>query len=268
MIELSGGEQQRVALARSLAPGPRLLMLDEPLGALDRALREQLMNDVRAILKRVSLTAIYVTHDQEEAFAIADRVLIMHARPEAGEGGWIEQDGAPQQVYRYPATAYVARFLGFRNLLAGVIDLTGEQRSGGAEEHSLLLQGSPLYRLGVATPLGSLIAANVPQNHLPGEHVTVLVRPEAAKVRPAGVTGPNVVPGRLIEASFRGSYYLLRTEHAAGITLTCEASVVAGDLPEPGEPLALWLEPEGHYPVAGAGMIRTSVLFDLTKPTI
>ena len=86
VIELSGGEQQRVALARSLAPGPRLLMLDEPLGALDRALREQLMNDLRGILKGVGVTAIYVTHDQEEAFAIADRVLIMRARPEDGEG--------------------------------------------------------------------------------------------------------------------------------------------------------------------------------------
>ena len=77
VIELSGGEMQRVALARSLAPRPQLLMLDEPLGALDRALREQLMNDLRGILKRIGLTALYVTHDQSEAFAIADRVLIM-----------------------------------------------------------------------------------------------------------------------------------------------------------------------------------------------
>jgi ABC-type Fe3+/spermidine/putrescine transport system ATPase subunit len=245
VIELSGGEQQRVALARSLAPGPRLLMLDEPLGALDRALREQLMNDVRAILKRVNLTAIYVTHDQEEAFAIADRVLIMHARPEAGEGGWIEQDGAPQQVYRYPATAYVARFLGFKNLLDGVIDLTGERRGGGEEESSLLPQRPSPSRLAVTTPLGPLIAADIPQDHLPGTRVTVLVRPEAAEVRPAAETGPNVVHGRLIEASFRGSYYLLRTEHDGGITLTCEASVVGGDLPEPGKPLALWLDPKG-----------------------
>ena len=119
VIELSGGEQQRVALARSLAARPRLLLLDEPLGALDRALREQLMNDLRAILKRLGLTAVYVTHDQEEAFAIADRVLIMRARPESGQGGWIEQDDRPDRVYRYPATPYVARFLGFQNLVEG-----------------------------------------------------------------------------------------------------------------------------------------------------
>ncbi len=235
VIELSGGEQQRVALARSLAARPRLLMLDEPLGALDRALREQLMNDLRAILKRLGLTAVYVTHDQEEAFALADRVLIMRARPESGEGGWIEQDDVPDQVYRYPATPYVARFLGFRNLLAGVVTAVGERESGGAEERS------PAHT--TDTPLGPLTAGDVPRRHAPGDRVTVLVRPEAAVVHPAGATGPNIVPGRLLEASFRGSYYLIRTEHAHEITLTCEASVTNGSLPAAGQPLALWLDP-------------------------
>jgi ABC-type Fe3+/spermidine/putrescine transport system ATPase subunit len=243
VVELSGGEQQRVALARSLAPGPRLLMLDEPLGALDRALREQLMHDLRAILKRVGLTAIYVTHDQEEAFAIADRVLIMRARPESGEGGWIEQDGAPQQVYRYPATAYVARFLGFRNLLDGVITDAGVQRSRGAGEMAppLLRSSAPLFE--VDTPLGALTVADVPRSQALGTRVTVLVRPEAAEVRPADATGPNVVPGRLLDASFRGSYHLIRTGHAGGITLTCEASATDASLPAVGGPLALWLDP-------------------------
>ena len=235
VIELSGGEQQRVALARSLAARPRLLMLDEPLGALDRALREQLMNDLRAILKRLGLTAVYVTHDQEEAFAIADRVLIMRARPESGEGGWIEQDGIPDQVYRYPATRYVARFLGFKNLLAGVVTSVEERERGGAEERS------PAHT--IATSLGSLIAGDVPRSYAPGDRVAVLVRPEAVVVHPAGVTGPNIVPGRLLEASFRGSYYLIRTEHPHEITLTCEASVTSISLPAAGQPLALWLDP-------------------------
>ncbi len=129
VIELSGGEQQRVALARSLAPRPRLLMLDEPLGALDRTLREELMNELRDILKRVGITALYVTHDQEEAFALADRVLIMRARPEQGRGGWIEQEGTPAEVYRRPASEYVAKFLGFRNLLPGKVSAPPTQQA-------------------------------------------------------------------------------------------------------------------------------------------
>jgi ABC-type Fe3+/spermidine/putrescine transport system ATPase subunit len=242
VIELSGGEQQRVALARSLAARPRLLLLDEPLGALDRAMREQLMNELRAILKHLGLTAIYVTHDQEEAFAIADRVLIMRARPESGQGGWIEQDGPPAQVYRYPATSYVARFLGFHNLIEGAVvnTLTGTAAPGAEAAEAGGLVRSYL----VDTPLGPLIAADVPGEHAPRADVEVLVRPEAAAIRPADATGPNIVSGRLLEASFRGSYYLIRTEHAHGITLISEASVTGGGLPDAGQPLALHLDPE------------------------
>lgn len=109
---LSGGEQQRIALARSLAPRPRLLMLDEPLGALDRALRERLVEDLRLILRRMRQTALYVTHDQEEAFVLADRVVLMNA-------GRVEQLGAPSELYNHPATEFVARFLGLDNLLPG-----------------------------------------------------------------------------------------------------------------------------------------------------
>lgn len=225
VTDLSGGEQQRVALARSLAPRPRLLMLDEPLGALDRALREQLMNELRAILKRVGVTALYVTHDQEEAFAVADRVLIMRARPEAGVGGWIEQDAPPAEVYRHPATAYVAAFLGFKNLMAGTV---------------VAVETSSVT---VETPLGILAAADAPGRFASGQRVTVLIRPEAADVRPAGASGPNVVPGRLLEASFRGSYHLIRTAHAGDMTLICEASAADADLPAAGEPLALWFDP-------------------------
>ena len=101
---LSGGEQQRVALARALAPHPRLLMLDEPLGSLDRNLRERLVVDLEAILHRLHQTAIYVTHDQEEAFAIADRIILMNA-------GRIEQMGTPEVIYHSPASVFVARFL-------------------------------------------------------------------------------------------------------------------------------------------------------------
>ena len=262
VVELSGGEQQRVALARSLAPRPQLLMLDEPLGALDRSLREQLMNELRTILKRVGVTALYVTHDQEEAFAVSDRVLIMRARPEQGEGGWIEQEGTPDQVYRHPSTEYVARFLGFRNLLPGRILGTDTQepvetlRAGALHDdmvetlHAASLHDDPARGYRVETAAGTIWAADA-AGGLPagadefaaGDAVILLVRPEAADVRPPGEQGENLLQGRLIAASFRGSYYLIQTEHAGGVTLICEASTADVELPFPGDPLTLRLDP-------------------------
>ncbi len=114
IFELSGGERQRVALGRSLAPHPRLLMLDEPLGSLDRALREELMIDLRAILKKVGQTVIFVTHDQQEALAIADRIAVMN-------DGEIEQIDTPQRLYQHPKSHFVASFLGFQNLLPATV---------------------------------------------------------------------------------------------------------------------------------------------------
>nr|MBA3283112.1 ABC transporter ATP-binding protein [Acidimicrobiia bacterium] len=107
---LSGGEAQRVALARSLAPSPRLLMLDEPLGSLDRSLRDRLASDLRAVLTDLGLAAIHVTHDQEEAYAVADRLLVMCS-------GRIVRDGPAAEVWRDPRTEFVARFLGHDNVL-------------------------------------------------------------------------------------------------------------------------------------------------------
>ncbi|HEU5306547.1 MAG TPA: ABC transporter ATP-binding protein [Acidimicrobiia bacterium] len=104
--ELSGGEQQRVALARALAAEPRLLMLDEPLGALDRALRERLVTELRSLFVRLGLTTLFVTHDHDEAFALADRLVVMHE-------GRIEQIGTPAAVWQRPANAFVAQFLGW-----------------------------------------------------------------------------------------------------------------------------------------------------------
>ncbi len=112
--QLSGGERQRVALARSLAPGPRLLMLDEPLGSLDRSLRESLQVQVRSILKEVGVTAIYVTHDRDEAFAMSDRMVVM-------ERGAVVQAGAPEDMFRAPASELVARSLGLRNAMPGTM---------------------------------------------------------------------------------------------------------------------------------------------------
>jgi ABC-type Fe3+/spermidine/putrescine transport system ATPase subunit len=116
---LSGGEAQRVALARALAPRPRLLMLDEPLGALDRALREQLTGELRRLLREFGQTAIYVTHDQQEAFGIADQIMIM-------QGGRAAQIGAPETVYRQPANEFVRGCLGPGKLVNGRVSELAE----------------------------------------------------------------------------------------------------------------------------------------------
>lgn len=112
VTELSGGEQQRVALARALAIRPRLLMFDEPLGALDRALKDEVLGELRAILHRTRIPAIYVTHDQEEAFTIADRILLLHE-------GRIVREGTPAEVWSNPGSAWVARFLNVGNVIEG-----------------------------------------------------------------------------------------------------------------------------------------------------
>ncbi|MBI1794301.1 MAG: ABC transporter ATP-binding protein [Chloroflexi bacterium] len=113
VTDLSGGEQQRVAFARALAPRPRLLMFDEPLGALDRALREYLLNQLRGILHRTGIPAIYVTHDQQEAISIADRVLLLH-------DGQIARQGSPKEVWENPGSAWAAEFLGLGNVIEGL----------------------------------------------------------------------------------------------------------------------------------------------------
>jgi ABC-type Fe3+/spermidine/putrescine transport system ATPase subunit len=218
--ELSGGEQQRVALARSLAPRPRLLMLDEPLGSLDRALRERLMNELRTILKAVGVTAIYVTHDQQEAFAIADRVIVMDA-------GRKVQEDTPQGLYRHPATPFVARFLGMSNLLPGTVVASGTE-------------------LVVETPLGRLHvdAQGLPSPEI-ATQVTVLIRPEAAE-RVGEATSPeaiNAIEGEVWRCSFRGDRCHVVVRHAVAGELAL--SFGEGDhLSSPGAPIRLRLRPQ------------------------
>jgi thiamine transport system ATP-binding protein len=112
--ELSGGQQQRVALARALAPGPRVLLLDEPMSALDAGLRERLRGQVKEIQRELGVTTLYVTHDQEEALAVSDRVAVMH-------DGRVEQVGTPRDIYDWPETSFVASFVGDNNLLEGQV---------------------------------------------------------------------------------------------------------------------------------------------------
>jgi ABC-type Fe3+/spermidine/putrescine transport system ATPase subunit len=218
VYELSGGERQRVALARSLAPSPRLLMLDEPLGALDRALRERLLDDLRAILKRVGVTSIYVTHDQAEAFAIADWLVLMN-------GGRIEQQGPPEAIYRRPATLFAARFLGFSNLIVGQVR---------ALETAIVV---------VDTVLGCIYAAAEIFTGRPGDPITLVIRPEAARLAPADLAGqPNIIHGAIVQRAFRGSRTRLTLQHASDTMLEFELDSAA--LPEVGADIALELRPE------------------------
>lgn len=188
VTDLSGGEQQRVALARALAPQPRLLMLDEPLGALDRALREQLGQFLRDLLHESQIPAIYVTHDQEEAFAIADRLVLLNE-------GRVEQDGAPDQVYNHPASAWAARFLGLNNILTGRITSRDPLR--------------------VQTQVGSFTPQNNGDPGFENASVSLLLRQAAAR----GVTdgpGENTLAGVVEDITFRGEYYRLALRAAGG----------------------------------------------------
>lgn len=186
---LSGGEQQRVALVRALAPKPRLLMLDEPLGSLDRTLRDRLLAELRDMLQREGLTVLYVTHDQHEAFAIADRIVVMRA-------GRVAQVGTAQQVYRQPASEFVARFLGMNNILVGQIETCDSE---------LCLQ----------LPFGSFPIGESLELATGAEEVRVLLPPTSAELAGEG----NGFMATVISHTFRGSVSEVSVQTASGLPL-------------------------------------------------
>ncbi|MEU9477305.1 ABC transporter ATP-binding protein [Streptomyces sp. NPDC048191] len=192
---LSGGEQQRVALARALAPRPRLLMLDEPLGQLDRSLRERLVVELRELFGRLGTTVLAVTHDQGEAFALADRVVVMR-------DGRIAQSGTPLEVWQRPADAFVARFLGFDNVAGATV-------AGTAAD-------SPWGKLPV--PDGSPQGAR-----------TLLVRPAGVRLVAADAGLPCTVTAR----TFKGTHVAVRLQPADGPRL--EAACALREAPEVGD---------------------------------
>lgn len=215
---LSGGERQRVALARSLAPKPHLLMLDEPLSALDTNLRDQLVTDLRSIIKRVGLTAIYVTHDHSEAFAIADRIAIMNE-------GHLEQVGSPQAVFRRPATEFAARFMGLTNIVPVTTVSNGRVTTAlgeftvAASARSLLLH-----------PLGlNLVASPVVQSS----------------------NSSAIVSGIVRELVFRGETYRLAVEHISGLVLTLSVSLNS-IVPSLGQPVDILISADAVVPLQAA----------------
>jgi ABC-type Fe3+/spermidine/putrescine transport system ATPase subunit len=172
VTDLSGGEQQRVALARALATRPRLLMFDEPLGALDRTLRENLLDELRSILHHTNVPAIYVTHDQEEASAIADRLMILH-------DGTILREGAPAEVWANPESVFVAEFLGLGNVIEG------EVKSQKMDE-----------KWNVESVVGEF-TVRCDHKHQKGDRIHLLVRPVTVD------EGSNIVQGTVADSIFQ-----------------------------------------------------------------
>ncbi|WP_217234620.1 ABC transporter ATP-binding protein [Streptomyces sp. AC555_RSS877] len=193
VASLSGGEQQRVALARALAPRPRLLMLDEPLGQLDRSLRERLVVELRELFGRLGTTVLAVTHDQGEAFALGDRVVVMR-------DGRIAQSGTPLEVWQRPADEFVARFLGFENVVEGTV--AGEAAdtpwgkvpvpAGAAQGvRSLLVRPAGVRLVGADEGLRCVVAART----FKGTHVAVHLQPEEGAPRLEAACALRVAPG-------------------------------------------------------------------------
>jgi len=225
--ELSGGQQQRVALARALVLEPEVLLLDEPLGALDLKLRRQMQGLLKDIQREVGITFIYVTHDQEEAFSMSDRVAVMHA-------GVLEHVGAPQDVYQRPSTAFVADFVGASNRLEGIVVRPSGERG--------------VYAVAVPSTDETFEIRGAPD--LPaGAPVWVVIRPEAAALDDPAVTGLGC-RAEVADVSFLGpqTIYRLRSEALGEVTVnakTHEARHAVGSPVQVAWPVeSLWAVPQ------------------------
>ena len=206
--QLSGGQQQRVALARALVNRPTVLLLDEPLGALDLKLRRQLQIELKRIQAEVGITFVYVTHDQEEALTMSDRIAVMHA-------GRIEQLGTPEELYERPATRFVADFIGSTNLLRGVIEPDGSIRLGSGE---------------VARAAHDGVAA--------GTEVEISIRPESIELVPGDAVG--AIRGQVEQAAYLGTNLSYQVRTAGGLVLSVLTTKAGVRLPVGSEVAVTW----------------------------
>ncbi len=222
--ELSGGQRQRVAIARAIAHPPKILLMDEPLGALDLKLREAMQFELRDLQKKLGITTLYVTHDQTEAMAMSDRIVVMN-------GGRVEQIGAPEDIYHRPASRFVADFVGRINFLPAV---------GGADA-ALHVAGAS-----VAPPPAAPRIAN-------GVQCTLAVRPEHLRLLPAGgaAGGGNVLRGRILHSVFAGSHVSMVID-IAGLAVSFDSR--AGDpVPAIGAEASVCWQPEHAIVLEGPG---------------
>jgi putrescine transport system ATP-binding protein len=195
--QLSGGQRQRVALARALAKQPKLLLLDEPLGALDRKLREHTQFELMNIQEKVGTTFVLVTHDQEEALTMASRLAVMNA-------GMIEQVSTPAGLYEYPASRFVAEFIGSTNLLEGRI-ASQDEDAGTVQVYCDALETEVMARWTDPIPVGT--------------PVSVSIRPEKIDVHEAAPRAENVAVGQVVEIAYLGDVSIYQVKTASGAIL-------------------------------------------------
>lgn len=219
--ELSGGQKQRVAIARSLINRPKLLLLDEPLGALDLQLRRQMQQELKRLQKKLGITFIYITHDQEEALNMSDRIAVM-------KDGRFEQIGTPSQVYDSPKTSYVARFVGTANIVKGTVGAVSGDSVEFVGQNGKASFGSRGY------------------SFVPGSPVTLAVRGEQAQAV-KGEEGPGLA-GVVQEKSFAGGMLRIAVELAGGGEFICSRHGIDSEL-VPGDPVRVTWQPEHACPV-------------------
>jgi spermidine/putrescine transport system ATP-binding protein len=189
--ELSGGQQQRVALARALINRPTVLLLDEPLSALDLKLRKEMQSELKTLQHTVGITFIYVTHDQEEAITLSNRIAVMNV-------GRLEQEGTPAEVYERPQTRFVADFIGLTNFITGTVRESRAGEAGGAGSRQVV----------VTTSMGEVVCGGPQPEVVSGEHVTLTLRPEKVQVLAVDTPVPdgwNVATGVITQAIFLGA---------------------------------------------------------------
>jgi len=226
--QLSGGQRQRVALARALVNRPRILLLDEPLGALDAKLRKQLQLELKALQQQVGITFIYVTHDQEEALTMSDRIAVM-------SDGRVEQVAGPQEVYEEPSTTFVADFLGVSNLMTA----TAEGESAG--RCRVKVGDFELHAgRGDVTTTGE---------------TRIVIRPERVKLEPADATGENYIPGMVDRVVYLGNANQVITRLAHGETLQALVQNTGDELHyKQGDPVKVHLPPEALRVLTDTGV--------------